>query len=122
MHTNTQKYINIHTNKYKHSLSHTDTDTQTHTHTQHTHTHTTHTPKATTQTHRETHQKVRTKQAGKFLTVSVYKNDHLKLFFGLCGGDLSRDTRQSTYGLDDLTKMHHTQARRACDERAGHGA
>ena len=107
-------------------------DTQTHTHTQHTrhrHRHKTqqeqrqrHTPKATTQTHRETHQKVRTKQAGKFLTVSVYKNDHLKLFFGLCGGDLSRDTRQSTYCLDDLTKMHHTQARRACDERAGNGA
>ena len=102
------------------------TQTQTHTHT---HTHKQrqrHTPKATTQTHRKTqtrsHQKVRTKRAGKFLTVSVYKNDHLKLFFGLCGGDLSRDTRQSTYGLDDLTKMHHTQARRACDERAGNGA
>ena len=36
------------------------------------------------------------KPAGKFLTVSLYKNNHLEHFFGLCGGDPSRDTRQST--------------------------
>ena len=99
--------------------AHTQTQTQTHTHKQRQR----HTPKATTQTHRKTqtrsHQKVRTKRAGKFLTVSVYKNDNLKLFFGLCGGDLSRDTRQSTYGLDDLTNPEaHQRQNLALDDMA----
>ena len=121
-HADTQRDRHTHRHRHRHTDTHTHTQTETHT------------PKATTQTHRETHQKVRTKQARKFLTVSVYKINHLKLFSGLCGGDLSRDTRQSTHGQRACGQrradeneilnenQHRAQARRACPLRSGNGA
>ena len=88
--------LNTHTNIY----IKTNTLTQTHTHTHTTHTQT---EKHQIQRQRQIHRQTQTqtaenqkKPAGKFLTVSLYKNNHLEHFFGLCGGDPSRDTRQST--------------------------
>ena len=90
-----------HRDRHTHTHTHTPTHTHTH-HTQHkdkadTHRHTDrHTQTETeTKTETDTDTKKTKKQAGNFLTNSLYKNDQLVHFLGLCRGDPSRDTCQS---------------------------